>query len=83
MDINPSRASVPAVTDLDLDGQQEVIVGDGRYDIDGNTIAYHQPDGIDPFSNTASDAMISIITWIMIPKENCCDISQYNSCYRY
>ena len=45
---------------MDLDGQQEISVGDGRYDIDGNTIAYHQPDGIDPFSNTASDALISI-----------------------
>jgi FG-GAP-like repeat len=33
-----SESSVSAVTDLDLDGAQEVIVGNARYDVDGNTI---------------------------------------------
>ena len=59
-DFYATESSVPAVTDLNLDGQQEIIVGDGRYDIDGNTITYHQPDGLDPTSNTATDGMISI-----------------------
>ena len=46
-----SESAVSAVTDLDLDGQQEVIVGNARYDIDGNTI-WHDP--------SQQDAMISI-----------------------
>jgi hypothetical protein len=33
-----SEAAVPAVADLDLDGTEEVIVGDTRYDPDGNVI---------------------------------------------
>ncbi|MCB9680012.1 MAG: VCBS repeat-containing protein [Alphaproteobacteria bacterium] len=33
-----SEASLPAVADLDLDGVEEVIVGDAYYDPDGNTI---------------------------------------------
>ncbi len=33
-----SEASVPAVTDLDLDGTEEIIVGDAAYDADGNTL---------------------------------------------
>ena len=34
------EASVPAVTDLDLDGMEEVIVGNAAYDVDGNTLRY-------------------------------------------
>ena len=30
----------PAVVDIDLDGQQEVIAGDSIYDVDGNTITH-------------------------------------------
>ncbi|MEC8379652.1 MAG: VCBS repeat-containing protein [Myxococcota bacterium] len=45
------EGAVPAVTDLDLDGEMEIIVGNARYDIDGNAIFY------DP---TAGDAMIAI-----------------------
>lgn len=45
------EGGVPAVTDLDLDGEMEIIVGNAWYDIDGNTKFY------DP---NAHDAMISI-----------------------
>jgi hypothetical protein len=50
-EINILEGSLPAVTDLDLDGQMEIIVGNAHYDIDGNTLFY------DP---TAQDAMISV-----------------------
>jgi hypothetical protein len=50
-DISIVEGAVPAVTDLDLDGEMEVIVGDARYDVDGNTI-FHDP--------SAQDAMIAI-----------------------
>ena len=46
-----SEASVSAVTDLDLDGVDEVIVGNAMYDADGQTLWY------DP---AAEDAMISV-----------------------
>jgi hypothetical protein len=46
-----SESSVPAVTDLDLDGMDEVIVGNAMYDADGNTI-WHDP--------SADDGMIGI-----------------------
>ncbi len=46
-----SESSVSAVVDLDLDGQEEVIVGDARYDVDGETI-FHDA--------SADDAMIGI-----------------------
>jgi len=46
-----SESSVPAVTDLDGDGEDEVIVGNARYDADGNDIWY------DP---SQEDAMIGI-----------------------
>ncbi|MBM76797.1 MAG: hypothetical protein CMK59_15430 [Proteobacteria bacterium] len=52
-----TEATVPAVSDLDLDGQQEVIVGNGRYDLNGNTILQHQPA---PGETEAPDGMISI-----------------------
>jgi len=45
------EASVPAVVDLDLDGVEEVIVGDAAYDPDGNTLRYDASQG---------DAMIGI-----------------------
>ena len=45
------EASVPAVTDLDLDGVEEVIVGNAAYDADGNTLRYDA---------SQSDAMIGI-----------------------
>ena len=44
------------MTDLDLDGEMEVIVGNARYDMNGNAIFY------DP---TAGDAMIAVATAIM------------------
>lgn len=50
-DFNVSESSVPAVADLDLDGQEEVIVGNAMYAVDGSTIWY------DP---SADDGMISI-----------------------
>ncbi len=46
-----SESSVPAVTDLDLDGMDEVIVGNAMYDADGNTI-WHDP--------SADDGMIGV-----------------------
>ena len=45
------EAGVPAVTDLDLDGEMEVIVGNAWYDIDGNAKFY---------DSNADDAMISV-----------------------
>ncbi len=36
--LHVSEASVPAVTDLDLDGLDEVVTGAAVYDADGNTI---------------------------------------------
>ncbi len=45
------EASVPAVTDLDLDGVEEVIVGNAAYDADGNTLRHDASQG---------DAMIGI-----------------------
>jgi len=45
------EASVPAVTDLDLDGVEEVIVGNAAYDADGNTLRSDTSQG---------DAMIGI-----------------------
>jgi hypothetical protein len=45
-----SESSVSAVADLDLDGIQEVIVGDAAYD----------PDGNDIYVNDQEDAMIGI-----------------------
>jgi outer membrane protein assembly factor BamB len=45
-----SESSVSAVADLDLDGMQEVIVGNAAYDADGN----------DVYSNDQDDAMIGI-----------------------
>ena len=46
-----SEASVPAVTDLDLDGEEEVIVGNAAYDVDGNTLW---------FSPNVDDGMVSV-----------------------
>ncbi len=45
------EGAFPAVTDLDLDGQAEVIVGNAWYDADGNTL-FHDPN--------ADDAMIAV-----------------------
>lgn len=45
------ETSVPAVVDLDLDGQMEVIVGDAMYDADGNDLWYDAG---------AEDGMISV-----------------------
>ena len=44
------EASVSAVADLDLDGQEELIVGNAAYDVDGNTL----------WSNGGDDGMVSI-----------------------
>ena len=46
-----SESSVPAVSDLDLDGIDEVIVGNAMYGPDGETL-WHDPD--------AEDGMISV-----------------------
>ncbi len=46
-----SEASVPAIADLDLDGQEEVIVGNAMYDADGNAV-WSDPSG--------DDAMIAV-----------------------
>lgn len=51
------EAAVPAVADLDLDGQQEVIVGNAMYDADGNTL-WHDPgqaDGMIGIANLDND----------------------------
>lgn len=45
------ETAIPAVTDLDLDGEPEIIVGDAWYDADGNA-KYVNPN--------ADDGMISI-----------------------
>jgi hypothetical protein len=45
------EGSVPAVADLDLDGYSELVVGNARYDADGNALFY------DP---SAEDGMIAI-----------------------
>ena len=50
-DFVTSESSVPAVADLDLDGYQEIIVGNARYDADGNTLWSDA---------TQEDAMISV-----------------------
>lgn len=47
-----SESSVSAVTDINLDGVEEVIVGDAMYDPDGNTIWYDA---------WQEDAMISVL----------------------
>ncbi len=47
-----SSASVPVVTDLDLDGVEEVIVGDAAYDIHGNTLRH---------DDTEEDAMMAAV----------------------
>ncbi len=39
------EGSVPVVTDLDLDGIEEVIVGDAAYDADGNTLRHDASQG--------------------------------------
>ncbi len=49
--LNICEASVPAVTDLDLDGVEEVIVGNAAYDADGNALRY---------DSSQDDAMIGI-----------------------
>lgn len=51
-DFTISESSVSAVTDIDLDGVEEVIVGDAMYDPDGNTIWYDA---------WQEDAMISVL----------------------
>jgi len=53
-----SEASVPAVADLDLDGVEEVIVGDAMYDPDGNTLVHSpsQEDGMVGVANLDGDA---------------------------
>jgi hypothetical protein len=52
-----SESSVPAVTDIDLDGQDEVIVGNAMYDVDGNTLwsDLGQDDAIISVANLDSD----------------------------
>ena len=64
-----SESAVSAVTDLDLDGQQEVIAGNAWYDIDGNAIWY------DPGQD---DAMISIANLDSDPEGEVIGIS-YNT----
>ncbi|MFH1465705.1 MAG: VCBS repeat-containing protein [Pseudomonadota bacterium] len=49
--MNVSESSVPAVTDLDLDGVEEVIVGNAAYDPDGNALRHDA---------SQEDAMIGI-----------------------
>ena len=44
------ESSVSAVADLDLDGQEELIVGNAAYDADGNTL----------WSNGGDDGMVAI-----------------------
>ncbi len=58
-----SEASVPAVTDLDLDGVQEVIVGDAAYDADGNALRYDgsQEDAMIGIANLDDDAEGEIV----------------------
>jgi hypothetical protein len=46
-----SEGSVPAVSDLDLDGYQEIIVGNARYDAEGQVLWS---------DSTQEDAMISV-----------------------
>ncbi len=46
------EASVPVVTDLDLDGVEEVIVGNAAYDPDGNALRYDA---------TEADAMMAAV----------------------
>lgn len=50
-DLVMSESSVPAVADLDLDGYQEIIVGNARYDAEGNVLWS---------DSTQEDAMISV-----------------------
>ncbi|MEC7240115.1 MAG: VCBS repeat-containing protein [Myxococcota bacterium] len=56
-DLILSEGSVSAVADLDLDGQEELIVGNAVYDIDGNNI-WARPsndDGMIAVANLDSD----------------------------
>ena len=56
-DVSIVESAVPAVTDLDLDGAMEVVVGNARYDIDGNAI-YFDPyvdDGMVAIANLDDD----------------------------
>lgn len=52
-----SEGSIPAVTDLDLDGVEEIIVGDAAYDADGNALRYDpsQDDAMIGVANLDSD----------------------------
>ena len=56
-DFIASEASVPAVVDIDLDGVQEVIVGNAFYDVNGQTIWSDgtQEDGMISIANLDSD----------------------------
>ncbi len=58
-----SEAAVPAVADIDLDGTEEVIVGDTRYDPDGNVIWRddRQEDGMIALANLDDDDFGEIV----------------------
>ena len=58
-----SEASVPAVADLDLDGYQELIVGNARYDAEGNVLwsDASQEDAMISVANLDSDPEGEII----------------------
>ncbi len=57
------EGSVPAVTDLDLDGVEEVIVGNAAYDADGNALRYDasQEDAMIGIANLDGDPEGEII----------------------
>jgi hypothetical protein len=69
-DFSISEASVSAVADIDLDGQEELVVGNAVYNIDGST-KWVQPsydDGMISIANLDSDpeAEILAISWSSI-----------------
>ncbi len=52
-----TEATSPAIADLDLDGEEEVITGNAFYDADGNTVWYdpYQEDGMIAVANLDDD----------------------------
>jgi hypothetical protein len=58
-----SEASVPAVVDLDLDGQKEVVTGNAMYDADGNDVWFDpgQDDGMIGIANLDDDEAGEIV----------------------
>ena len=56
-DVSLVESAVPAVTDLNLDGEFEIIVGNAWYDIDGNAVFSNPllPDGMIAVANLDDD----------------------------